>query len=155
MSDLMHTALMSTLVMGVIGLAVAAWPAAIHRQRRLYNQALIEPPEAPLSLTDDRIELSAEYVDVPAGTIGRGRRTGARDRIMTAIRASEQGLTCDEIEMTLGISHKNASARISEMLWAGVIMDTGRTRTTTRGGKGSVYTIAPVIVEQPIRQAAE
>jgi hypothetical protein len=133
---LLYAAAMTTLVVGTLGLAVAGVPSAIVAWRRYRaQQARVEPVQLlPLSFEP------GEQIDITPGTIGKNRRLGARDRILDALRAEPDGLTCAELETRLGLSHKNASARLAEMQWAGVIVESGK-RSTGRGGKGAVYKV--------------
>jgi hypothetical protein len=139
---LMYAAAMTTLIIGTLGLAVAGGPAAIMAWRRYRAQRQrVEPVELlPLAYEP------GEAVEITMGTVGKNRRLGARDRILDALRAEPDGLTCAELEDRLGLSHKNTSARLAEMQWAGVIVESGK-RATNRGGKGAVYKVASVIQE--------
>lgn len=55
-----------------------------------------------------------------------------RAKVLRAIAASSNGATCDEIEVTLGMPHQTASARIRELAIAGQIADVGVVRLTRR-----------------------
>jgi hypothetical protein len=136
---LLHAAAMTTLVIGTLGLAVAGVPAAIVAWRRYRaRQNRVEKVETfPTWLRPMEPE---DYKQIEAGTVAKNRRLGARDRILDALRAEPDGLTCAELETRLGLSHKNASARLAEMQWAGVIVESGK-RSTGRGGKGAVYKV--------------
>lgn len=66
--------------------------------------------------------LSGEEKARLRGIIGRAvRRTG------------ERGATCDEIEVVTGLTHQTASARCTELLRDGVLIDTGQRRRTRSG----------------------
>jgi len=51
------------------------------------------------------------------------------------------GLTCEEVEIHLAISHQTASARIRDLRLAGVIRDTGERRKTKSGRQAIVWGI--------------
>jgi hypothetical protein len=57
-------------------------------------------------------------------------------------RNAEHGATCDEIEVAFDLRHQTASARIRELSLSGVLVDTGRRRTTRSGRLARVYVIA-------------
>lgn len=59
-----------------------------------------------------------------------------RQRVLRAIQTRGDA-TCDEIEVTLGMRHQTASARLRELVLGGFIEDTG-TRRKTRSGRGAV-----------------
>lgn len=72
-----------------------------------------------------------------------GRGAGAmRMRITAFINSRPAGVTCDEIEVALGLAHQTASARVRELVLAGVIQDTGHTRATRSGSAARIYAIA-------------
>ncbi len=47
------------------------------------------------------------------------------------------GQTCDEIETMIDLPHQTVSARIWELRKAGLVVDSGR-RRTTRSGRGAI-----------------
>jgi len=51
----------------------------------------------------------------------------------------ESGATCDEIEVSLGMSHQTASARVSEMKRSGRLKLNGEKRSTRTGRNAGVY----------------
>ena len=61
----------------------------------------------------------------------------------------EQGITCEEVEKRFGYRHQAASAKISRMKTAGILLPTGRQRLNSSGRKAEVlvhYWFAPVKV---------
>jgi hypothetical protein len=67
-----------------------------------------------------------------------------KERILAAVvrtihDAGRQGLTCDEIEMRLDLSHQTASARCTEAKARNLIVHSGRTRATRSGRSAAVY----------------
>ena len=63
-----------------------------------------------------------------------------QDRALASIAARySDGMTCDEVELELGLSHQTASARIRDLVKAGAIVDSGRRRPTRTGRKAAVY----------------
>jgi hypothetical protein len=67
-----------------------------------------------------------------------------KERILAAVvrtihDAGTIGLTCDEIEMRLELSHQTASARCTEAKARDLIVHTGRTRATRSGRSAAVY----------------
>lgn len=63
-----------------------------------------------------------------------------RSRVMEAIALSGlHGMTCDEAEVALGMSHQSCSARLSELKMRGLVRVVG-TRPTRTGCSASVLT---------------
>ena len=52
------------------------------------------------------------------------------------------GMTCDELELKLGMRHQTASARVSELKRIGSIFDSGQRRATRSGRKAAVWLAA-------------
>lgn len=68
-----------------------------------------------------------------------------RDRVLASITARHSdGMTCDEVELALGLSHQTASARVHELAKAGAIVDSEARRPTRSGRKAAVYVVAKV-----------
>lgn len=62
-----------------------------------------------------------------------------RDRVLASITARHsEGMTCDEVEVALGLSHQTASARIRDLVKASVIVDSDSRRPTRTGRKAAV-----------------
>lgn len=59
--------------------------------------------------------------------------------VLEAIRASRDGLTCDEVEEFTKLSHQCASARVNGLMKRGVIVDSGRKRKTRSGRNAIVW----------------
>ena len=52
-----------------------------------------------------------------------------------------RGMTCDEAEMVLGMTHQTCSARFTELKASGQIRATDRKRTTRSGRRAKVYVV--------------
>lgn len=72
-------------------------------------------------------------------------RTGSdRARILDLIRAAgDRGVTSEEAQLALKLSHQTGSARVAELLQGGLIIESGRTRPTTKGYEADVLVVAP------------
>lgn len=68
-----------------------------------------------------------------------GASSKAKDRaaILEALRKAPAGLTCDELEQRLGLSHQSASARCAELKAERLVEIVG-TRETRTGRKAGV-----------------
>lgn len=65
-----------------------------------------------------------------------------RDRVLESIRARHsEGMTCDEAEVALGLSHQTCSARFNELVARSEIVDSGNRRPTRSGRKAIVYVV--------------
>ncbi len=65
-------------------------------------------------------------------------------RVLEFIRDhGEHGATSEEVQIALGLSHQTGSARVSDLLQDGLIVESGRTRTTTKGCEADVLVVAP------------
>lgn len=63
-----------------------------------------------------------------------------QDLVLASIAARySEGMTCDEVEVALSLSHQTASARIRDLVKAGAIVDSGQRRKTRSGRKAAVY----------------
>ena len=51
------------------------------------------------------------------------------------------GATCDEIEVSLSLSHQTASARVRDLFQGGLIVDSGIRRKTRTGRKATVWRV--------------
>ena len=70
-----------------------------------------------------------------------------QDRILASVGARHSdGMTCDELEVALGLSHQTASARVRDLVKAGRIIDSGKRRKTRTGRSAAVYVRAVVTV---------
>jgi len=59
--------------------------------------------------------------------------------IFNFIRDYSCGLTCEDVELAMSLSHQTASARLSELRAEGWIYDTGLRRPTISGRSARVY----------------
>lgn len=67
-----------------------------------------------------------------------------KERVLAAVvktvrDAGPVGLTCDEIEIRLELSHQTVSARCTEAKARNLIVHSGRTRATRSGRSAAVY----------------
>lgn len=82
---------------------------------------------------------NAESVDAHASIMQSAETL--RLAILDAIR--EYGpVTCDEIEVALGMRHQTASARCSELLRDGLLVRSGERRVTRSGRNAAVLVVA-------------
>lgn len=58
-----------------------------------------------------------------------------RVRLLDRIRKYATGISCDRLEVLLGMKHQTASARLRDLAIAGKIVDSGRRETTSTGRK--------------------
>jgi hypothetical protein len=54
-------------------------------------------------------------------------------KILNLVGKRKRGMTCDQVEVTGEIIHQTASARITELVQKGYLIDTGNTRLTRSG----------------------
>ena len=68
-----------------------------------------------------------------------------RKRILEFIRSRDPfpGASSDECQVEFGLTHQTGSARVSELLQMGLIIESGRKRKTRAGRNADVYVIAP------------
>ena len=62
----------------------------------------------------------------------KDRLTEAQERVLRVIRNSDDGLTCDEISIVLGVTPNEVSGRCSELKRDGKVIECGR-RLTRKG----------------------
>lgn len=63
---------------------------------------------------------------------------------------TKNGLTCDEVEVELEMSHQTASARIRELVLAGRIEDSGDRRPTRSNRRATVWKVRkPPLPKKP------
>lgn len=66
--------------------------------------------------------------------------SGMASRILTAIRARGTfGMTCDDVEVVLGMPHQTVSARFRDLFERGMIARTDKKRKTRSGRNAFVY----------------
>jgi len=65
-----------------------------------------------------------------------------REQVLLAIANAKEGMTTDEVENWLGLSHQTASARVHDLAAAGLITKTKTKRPTRSGGQAFVYVAA-------------
>ena len=67
-----------------------------------------------------------------------------RARILDFIRSrGAHGATSDECQAEFGLAHQTGSARVAELLQAGLIIESGRRRKTRRNRDADVLVVAP------------
>lgn len=93
----------------------------------------------------------SNYYDIPPFAQGsdtsraaaesmRSEAAVLRDRIFRTIeKAGERGMTCDEVELRLTLTHQTASARVNELMNTGHIVDSQHRRDTRSGRKAIVW----------------
>ncbi len=64
-------------------------------------------------------------------------------RILTELTANPRGLTCEQLEESLGLKHQTASARVSELVRDGLIVVDG-TRPTSSGCRARVLKVRAI-----------
>lgn len=90
----------------------------------------------PYAAGSDTSKAAAESMKSTAGII--------RERVYRRVKESDtDGITCDALEVALGLSHQTCSARVNELRNAGRIIDSGRRKATRSGRKAVVYTVVP------------
>lgn len=96
-------------------------------QPSLFDQPL---PQSPPHNGVDTSRAAADSMRPHAATL--------RQKVLEHIRhCGEDGSTCDEAELRLGMSHQTCSARFRELAQQGLIWDSGR-RRETRTGRGAI-----------------
>jgi predicted transcriptional regulator len=80
-------------------------------------------------------ETSQAAAEAKSGSVQRERQ-----RVLHAVYDQGQnGATCDEVEVLLGLSHQTASARLNDLERMNRVHRPGETRTTRRGRQAKVY----------------
>lgn len=64
--------------------------------------------------------------------------------ILSQLKRKPTGLTCDELETLLSMSHQTASARLRDLVMRGDIQDSGKRRKTRTGRTAIVWTVVPM-----------
>lgn len=72
-------------------------------------------------------------------TVRAAPRQPVKVRILDRIINSPLGVTCDDLELRLGLPHQTVSAAITAMLRNKMIVDSGERRPTRTGRKARVY----------------
>lgn len=62
--------------------------------------------------------------------------------ILARLKRGRTGLTCDELETLLSMSHQTASARLRDLAMRGDILDSGKRRKTRTGRTAIVWQVA-------------
>lgn len=92
-------------------------------------------PLVPHVQGSDTSREAAESMEPHAGTL--------EARVLEAIRFScSAGLTDDEVEQLLGLSHQTTSARRRALVIRGLVKDSGRRRKTRSGRNATVWIAA-------------
>lgn len=69
-------------------------------------------------------------------------RAKVQTTVLNAVRAAAAwGRTCDELEINLKLSHQTASARVHELMKAGLII--AKDRRMTRSGRKATVWVTP------------
>ena len=61
--------------------------------------------------------------------------------VVDALRLYASGLTCDELERVLNLSHQTCSARVNTLWRKGILCKAGVTRKTRSGRAAQVYVL--------------
>ena len=85
----------------------------------------------PYARTSETSKAAAESIAEAAPAI--------RKRIHERIAESLNGMTCDEVEAAMGLSHQTASARVHELRKLGMLLDVGEKRPTRSGRNATVW----------------
>ena len=93
-----------------------------------------EPLPAPIAAPFSNLTTSREAAQSIEPQLGN-----LEELVLEAIRASRDGLTCDEVEEFTKLSHQCASARVNGLMKRGVIVDSGRKRKTRSGRNAIVW----------------
>lgn len=101
----------------------------------------------PLCIGAQTVEAPIEVSRVAAEETRRAARASV-ERILPDLRRTvlgqivkAGGATCDEVEVALGLSHQSVSARVNELMEAGLIAAAGR-RPTRSGRNAVVWRVA-------------
>ncbi len=73
-----------------------------------------------------------------------------KDRILQALTGTK-GLTNDDLEQHLGVSHQALSPRVNELRAAGLVCDSGRRRQTRNGRAAIVWTLGTDSEAKPVK----
>jgi hypothetical protein len=93
------------------------------------NQLGLFDRRAPFVRASDTSRQAASSIEPDARTL--------RGIVLAFVRGrSDNGATCDEVEIELGLRHQTASARIRELVQAKFLRDSG-VRRLTRSGRGA------------------
>lgn len=66
-------------------------------------------------------------------------------RILVVLHAHPDGLTCEEVEIQLGMKHQTCSARFTDMKKLGWIVECGKRPTRSKRDAGVWRTVQPEI----------
>jgi hypothetical protein len=136
--------------------ASGAAPAA--HQRSLFGEPAPEPTPAPAPAPKAapgaktglpkraRHAAGSDTSSAAADSLSDGVLGELQLKVLEVIIACK-GMTCDEVELNLGLRHQTASARINELVKAKYIEDSGERRDTSSGRKATVW--------KPTRRASE
>jgi predicted transcriptional regulator len=69
----------------------------------------------------------------------KSKTKAIRISILEMIKSRSTGMTCDEVEIALGLRHQTASARIRELVQLGELTNSGQQRPTSSGRKAIVW----------------
>jgi hypothetical protein len=73
----------------------------------------------------------------------KARKMRDQMRILKLMHAHPNGLTCDEAEVLLGMSHQTCSARFSDMKAKGWLIPCNLQRFTRLGSRADVFRSSP------------
>jgi hypothetical protein len=80
--------------------------------------------------------------EAAARSITPKARSDLHDRICRLVAAFYHGLTSEEIQVALDLTHQNCSARTTELVKMGLLVDCGERRPTSTGRNARVLKVA-------------
>jgi hypothetical protein len=108
------------------------------------NQAEMALKDAARALYDGRrtYDPSAQRVSTSNADAHHLPPVVVGEAVLAVIKASADGMTCDDVESATGLRHQTASARVNELGRLGAIVDSGERRATASGRKAIVWRAA-------------
>jgi len=127
-----------------VGAKAAPAPAG-PPQRSLFGEPAPEPAPVPKAPKGNGRPKNAKYAvgsdtsKAAAESLDGAVLNDMQLKVLEAIIDSPMGMTCDELELQLGMRHQTASARVNELLKATYIEDSGERRKTSSGRQATVW----------------
>lgn len=104
------------------------------------------PSPAPKAVPGTRTGLPKKARHVAGSDTSRGAAESLSEGVLNDMQLKVletiivcKGMTCDEVELHLGMRHTTVSARINELTRAGYIEDSGERRNTSAGRPATVW----------------
>lgn len=114
-------------------------------QRSLFGEPAPEPEAVPKAPKPNGRPKNAKYAvgsatsKAAAESLDGAVLNDMQLKVLEAVIDSPMGMTCDELELQVGLRHQTASARINELSNAGYIEDSGDKRKTSSGRQATVW----------------